>query len=299
MKLKHKNCITLFLKRRAECSPFLFSILLFLRDASSDLANTMFAQISILFKENSKLSVGSLMSMFALIFTFLLNTKGILDLALNNSNTFVNIIVLTVVLFIGVLCTFFVYTNFSLKKEKLSEQKIVSEEESTKTASVKKKKKRLFIALLISSCIMVLVSVFLIVGIRQMRYAELHYIALTDELNPEECRKFKADIEKMIQTDDIGFDANQVKIIERTPEVHQCILKPAYFLGSSCSEKFDQLSSYPALREISNISLHIAPPSSATSIPNRIDYFSGGNETLKRILTKLNALYDKCANLIH
>jgi H+/gluconate symporter-like permease len=164
----------------------------------------MFAQISILFKENSKLSVGSLVTMFALIFNFLLNTKGTLDLALNNSHTFVNIIALTAVVFIGVLCTFFVYARFSSKKEKSSEQKIVTEEESTSTtASVSKKKKWLFIALLISSCIMVLVSVFLIVGIRQMRHAELHYIALTDELNPEECRKFKADIEKMSQTDAI------------------------------------------------------------------------------------------------
>jgi hypothetical protein len=260
----------------------------------------MFAQISILFKENSKISVGSLASMFALIFTFLLNTKGILDLALNNSNTFVNIIVLTIVLFIGVLCAFFVSARFSSKKEKLSEQKIVTEVESTSTtASVNKKKKRLFIALLISSCIMVLVSVFLIVGIRQMRYAELHYIALTDELSPNECEIFKAEIQKKSQKEYIGFDASQVKIIERTPEIHQCILKPAYFLESSCTEKFNQLSSYAALSGISNISLHIAPPSSATSIPNRIDYFSGGNGTLKRILTKLNAFYDKFANLIH
>lgn len=260
----------------------------------------MFAQISILFKENSKLSVGSLVTMFALIFNFLLNTKGTLDLALNNSHTFVNIIALTAVVFIGVLCTFFVYARFSSKKEKSSEQKIVTEEESTSTmASVSKKKKWLFIALLISSCIMVLVSVFLIVGIRQMRSAELHYIALTDELSPKECDSFKAEIERKSQNEYIGFDASQVKIIERTPEIHQCILKPAYFLESSCAEKFNQLSSYTALSGISNISLHIAPPSRATSIPNRIDYFSGGNETLKRILTKLNALYDKFANLIH
>jgi hypothetical protein len=260
----------------------------------------MFAQISILFKENSKLSVGSLVTMFALIFNFLLNTKGTLDLALNNSHTFVNIIALTAVVFIGVLCTFFVYARFSSKKEKSSEQKIVTEEESTSTtASVSKKKKWLFIALLISSCIMVLVSVFLIVGIRQMRSAELHYIALTDELSPKECESFKAKIERKSQNEYIGFDASQVKIIKRTPEIHQCILKPAYFLESSCAEKFNQLSSYTALTGILNISLHIAPPSRATSIPNRIDYFSGGNETLKRILTKLNALYDKFANLIH
>jgi hypothetical protein len=260
----------------------------------------MFAQISILFKENSKLSVGSLVTMFALIFNFLLNTKGTLDLALNNSHTFVNIIALTAVVFIGVLCTFFVYDRFSSKKEKSSEQKIVTEEESTSTtASVSKKKKWLFIALLISSCIMVLVSVFLIVGIRQMRSAELHYIALTDELSPKECESFKAKIERKSQNEYIGFDASQVKIIKRTPEIHQCILKPAYFLESSCAEKFNQLSSYTALTGMLNISLHIAPPSRATSIPNRIDYFSGGNETLKRILTKLNALYDKFANLIH
>jgi hypothetical protein len=260
----------------------------------------MFAQMSMLFKENSKLSVGSLVTMFALIFNFLLNTKGTLDLALNNSHTFVNIIALTAVVFIGVLCTFFVYARFSTKKEKSSEQKIVTEEESTSTtASVSKKKKWLFIALLISSCIMVLVSVFLIVGIRQMRSAELHYIALTDELSPKECESFKAKIERKSQNEYIGFDASQVKIIKRTPEIHQCILKPAYFLESSCAEKFNQLSSYTALTGILNISLHIAPPSRATSIPNRIDYFSGGNETLKRILTKLNALYDKFANLIH
>jgi hypothetical protein len=259
----------------------------------------MFAQISILFRENSKISVGSLASMFVLIFTFLINTKGILDLALNNSQTFINIIALAVFVFIGVLSAFFIYTKFASKKETLNPASYAPKKNAEGTSLVDKKKKRLFIALLISSCIMVLLGIFLIVGIRQIRYAEMHYIALTGEMTPEECAKFKEDIINANETNFVGFQASQVKIIERTPEIHQCILKPAYFLKSSCTNKYSELSSYKALSEISGIDVHIAPASRVTSIPNRIDYFSGGSETLKRILTKLNALYDKCANLIH
>jgi hypothetical protein len=287
-----------FIKRRAECSPFLFSILLLLPGFISDLTKRMFAQISILFKENSKVSLGSLASTFVLIFTFLINTKGILDLALNNSKTFIYIIVLAVFLFIVILSAFFIFNKFASKKQTLNSVIPPSEEKAIGTISVEKKKKRLFIALLISSCIMVLLGIFFIVGIRQMRYAEMHYIALSGEMSPEECTKFKEDITIANETNFVGLEANQVKIIERTPEIHQCILKPAYFLESSCADKYNELSSYTALNKIPGIDVHIAPASSVTSIPNRIDYFSGGNETLRRILTKLNAIYAKFEKLI-